>query len=419
MSSSCFKNGRNIETTDMNKYVLNSGLKDVVKVRNIQHYVMQHTNSGLFFQTYQPAWFYFHNCFGQIYGQVLVGSPNDKAFKYERVVLSDEIEGDMLIDVLPREGYNKADDIAEKVIIGLHGVTGTSRDGYLLDLAFEGSNRGYNMVAFNHFAPPGSKNLRLMDLCENKHVDEVIQFAKQRFDKESKECEIYLVGFSLGGNHLLRYVGNARKQKIFDIEPEQKVKDQSQYVKAVVSINPPFDVVATCIRLKKTHFGIYDKFIASGMKKAFLDTRFFDQDSKIPKSVALTAPLCVIELDDRTRAKAWGYASGNHLHRNVSCNTFLSYIDKPCMIMSTKDDPICTYSDVPHVDILSNKHCLLVENERGAHCDSFSVVTDAADGTVKYRRIFGDVILKYLDKVSEYNQIQELKNANIKQERQY
>ena len=110
----------------------------------------------------------------------LVGTPTSNAntFKYERVVLSDEIEGDMLIDVLPREGYNKGDNVVEKVIIGLHGVTGTSRDGYLLDLAFESSHRGYNMVAFNHFAPAGCKNLRLMDLCENKHVDEVIQFAK-------------------------------------------------------------------------------------------------------------------------------------------------------------------------------------------------------------------------------------------------
>ena len=117
-------------------------------------------------------------------------------------------------------------------------------------------------------------------------------------------------------------------------------------------------------------------------------------------SAALAAPLCTIEFDDVTRAKAWGYASGNHLHRNVSCNTFLSYIDKPCMIVSTKDDPICTYSDVPHVDILSNKNCLLVENDRGCHCDSFTVVED---GPVKYKRVWGDLILKYLDKVSEYN----------------
>lgn len=76
------------------------------------------------------------------------------------------------------------------------------------------------MVAFNHYAPAGCKNLRLMDMCENKHLDEVITYVKQRFDKEGKECEIYLVGFSLGGSHLLRYVGNAHKQKVFDIVPD-------------------------------------------------------------------------------------------------------------------------------------------------------------------------------------------------------
>jgi hypothetical protein len=56
------------------------------------------------------------------------------------------------------------------------------------------------------------------------------------------------------------------------------VPDQSHHVKAVVSINNPFDVVATCIRLKKTHFGIYDIFIANGMKRAFLQKRFKDQE---------------------------------------------------------------------------------------------------------------------------------------------
>lgn len=82
--------------------------------------------------------------------------------------------------------------------------------------------------------------------------------------------------------------------------------------------------------------------------------------------------------------------------------------------MSSKDDPICTYSDVPHVDIFSNKNCLFVENERGAHCDSF---TTMKEGPVKYKRFHTDVVLKYLDKVSEYNQIQELKSENIKRER--
>ena len=49
MSSSCYKNGRNIETSDLNKYVLNGGLKDVVKVSQFSHYVMKHPNFRISF----------------------------------------------------------------------------------------------------------------------------------------------------------------------------------------------------------------------------------------------------------------------------------------------------------------------------------------------------------------------------------
>ncbi len=63
------------------------------------------------------------------------------------------------------------------------------------------------MVVFNHFAPNDEKELRLMDMNEKKHLDEVIRYVKSKFDKEGEECEIYLVGFSLGGNHSLRYAG--------------------------------------------------------------------------------------------------------------------------------------------------------------------------------------------------------------------
>jgi predicted alpha/beta-fold hydrolase len=65
------------------------------------------------------------------------------------------------------------------------------------------------MVAFNHYAPEGEKDMRLMDMNENRHLDEVIRFVKSKFDKEGEECELYLVGFSLGANHSLRYAGSA------------------------------------------------------------------------------------------------------------------------------------------------------------------------------------------------------------------
>ena len=101
------------------------------------------------------------------------------------------------------------------MVLALPGVTGNSSDRYLLDLRGESNLRVYEFVVFTHFATPGETDLRIMDMSNTKYLDEVLEFTKNRFDNKEtgEECEIFLVGYSLGGNHSLRYMGGACKQK--------------------------------------------------------------------------------------------------------------------------------------------------------------------------------------------------------------
>jgi len=45
-------------------------------------------------------------------------------------------------------------------------------------------------------------------------MDEVISFTKDRFDNKQtgEPCDIFLVGYSMGGNYSLHYMGNSAKQ---------------------------------------------------------------------------------------------------------------------------------------------------------------------------------------------------------------
>ena len=73
-------------------------------------------------------------------------------------------------------------------------------------------------------------------MCENKYLDEVITYARSRFS----DAEIYLCRFSLGGNHLLRYLGSTTLNG----------KDQvSKHVSGAIGVSSPFDVVATGSKL--------------------------------------------------------------------------------------------------------------------------------------------------------------------------
>jgi predicted alpha/beta-fold hydrolase len=62
------------------------------------------------------------------------------------------------------------------------------------------------------------------------------------------DADIYGVGFSLGANHLLRYLG-------------ANETSANHEIKAAISISNPFDVMATMIGLRYRFFGIYDKSI--------------------------------------------------------------------------------------------------------------------------------------------------------------
>ena len=45
-------------------------------------------------------------------------------------------------------------------------------------------------------------------------MDEVIEYTKGRFDNGEAGCNIYIIGYSLGGNHVLRYIGEACKGRL-------------------------------------------------------------------------------------------------------------------------------------------------------------------------------------------------------------
>ena len=85
---------------------------------------------------------------------------------YEKVYLKNE-SGNLLLDVSQANSSNK-------VVIMLHGVTGSSKDNYMLDMAGASIENDISVVAYNHYAPRNEKDLRLMDMSLDKHLDEVI-----------------------------------------------------------------------------------------------------------------------------------------------------------------------------------------------------------------------------------------------------
>ena len=68
-------------------------------------------------------------------------------------------------------------DGVSKTVVLLHGATGTSRNNYAEEIAGAFAHAGINVVFFNHFAPADARELRLLNMCTNAPIDEVIEYA--------------------------------------------------------------------------------------------------------------------------------------------------------------------------------------------------------------------------------------------------
>lgn len=87
------------------------------------------------------------------------------------------------------------------------------------------------MVVINHIAPrEGEGDLRLLDFSKALALKETVMHMKGKF---GPDCKILGVGFSMGGNHLIRYLG------------DYKTSANSSGVYAAMTIGNPFDVLAT------------------------------------------------------------------------------------------------------------------------------------------------------------------------------
>jgi predicted alpha/beta-fold hydrolase len=65
-------------------------------------------------------------------------------------------------------------------------------------------------------------------------------------------------------------------------------------------------------------------------------------------------------------------------------------------VLLSNDDPVVKVELVPHGDLLRNRNCVLVEANRGGHCDFFCKV----DG--QYRRYWVEIMMLYLDSMLDY-----------------
>lgn len=207
-------------------------------------------------------------------------------------------------------------------VLFLHGLEGSSRAKYILGMMRDVHQLGWRGVALNFRSCSGEINRqpRFYHSGETTDTDWVLRRLISRYPG----TPFFMVGFSLGGNVLLKWLG----------EQGERVPDA---VRKAVAISVPFDLAAAARLIDRGISRIYGKVFLKTLKRKLLI-----KERRFPGLVdpGNIKEICTwTEFDDQVTAPVHGFKNGLDYWTKSSSQNFLEGIRRPTLLINALNDP--------------------------------------------------------------------------------
>jgi uncharacterized protein len=230
-----------------------------------------------------------------------------------------------------------------------HGLEGNSRKKYPLGMARRLNQLGTDAVCMNFRCCSGTPNRlpRLYHSGVTDDLDTVIRHViRQGYER------IFLVGFSMGGNQLLKYLGE---------NPDQ-VPVQ---VRAAAAFSVPCDLSASSARLDCTISRIYVMYFMRSLRaKIRIKAEMFP---RVVDAKDLGRTWTFHDFDNLYTAPLNGFRDAEDYYARASCLRFLKRIRVPSLLVQARDDPFLTPSCFPQEQASKNSSLFLEVSQYGGH----------------------------------------------------
>lgn len=239
---------------------------------------------------------------------------------------------------------------SNRIIIILHGLEGHTGRQYVLGMVNIFNQGGYDTVSVNFRGCSGepNRNLRSYHSGETGDLAHVVEYLAEL----KKYSSIHLVGFSIGGNVTLKYLG-------------EQGAGVSASIRSAVAISVPCDLKNSVEELEKAHNVIYmRRFIRElGYKLELKARRYPDRINLRNYGTIKTFR----QFDDRYTAPLHGFSNAEEYWEQSSSRRYLQKITVPALLINALDDPFLGKYCFPYEEAAGSS-CLYLETPRyGGH----------------------------------------------------
>lgn len=234
-----------------------------------------------------------------------------------------------------------------RVAILSHGLEGNSKNSDIRGLAAALNASGWDALAWNFRGCSGEENrlARFYHSGETLDLAAVIAHAAEHYE------DLALIGFSLGGNMTLKYLGEGPAHPA---------------IRAAVAVSVPIDLASSARALdRKRSNRIYlGRFMKSLVSKVEAKA------SRFPDEIDLSGIRAIrsfAEFDDRYTARIHGFRDAEDYWAQSSARQFLLGIRVPTLLLNALDDPFLTPESFPVPEAEKNPQLFLECPGHGGH----------------------------------------------------
>jgi hypothetical protein len=242
------------------------------------------------------------------------------------------------------------------LVLVLHGLTGSSSSHYVLGLQQALAARGWASIALNWRGCSGESNL--LPRGYHSGVSEDLASVVRHLQAVRPMAPLHAVGYSLGGNVLLKYLGET---------------GANSGLQAAVAVSVPFRLDQCADRIGIGFSRVYQ---AHFMRELLAYVRGKQQRFRLEGRHAPLAALDSLgqledmrtfwDFDGRVTAPLHGFANADDYYRRASSRYYLGAIRSRTLLIQAADDPFVFRHSVPSTDELSA--CTRLElHRRGGH----------------------------------------------------
>lgn len=240
---------------------------------------------------------------------------------------------------------------SETLVLLIHGLEGSSESKYMASSTNHLNSLGIDTVCFNLRGCSGEDNLLLATYHSGKTED--VDFVVKYLVKNYSYKNIIIVGFSLGGNLTLKYLG-------------EQGAALSPVIKGGVASSVPIDIASAELEMDKLKNKLYMEMFFKTMKNKILEKAHKFTEYQLDKDKLFKATK-FRHLEHLYNVPVFGFDSPEDYWEKASSKPHLPKIIRPTLLINAKDDTFLSRQCFPYEEAENSEFFFFEETKFGGH----------------------------------------------------